>query len=298
MKFSLFMKNNGYKFLLLRLQTKGNYSKKDSEWNYSDIPHLNYVHTKVDGHSFYSDNERIVNLFMQKFGPFSIPVTNYIEHLESDKHFYVMNILGMVVSITTSHKSEGYLKALTNTEYKFYYRSFFEKFFAFLIRFATRRNYKVLMSEDVPMRQQRGNLRKKGIVFLGDKKDKLGFAETENLNEKNVDARNYFKLKKALSIELFKENEKFHIKELFLSFVKNGNEISILGEICQHEGANLQYEKYNKKDQCRAACPWHGMIIRPLKVINSTDKSINYFNYLNQKFSVQIDSNILKVNII
>ena len=94
------------------------------------------------------------------------------------------------------------------------------------------------MSEDVPMRKQRGKLRKKGIVFLGDKKDKLGFSDTENLNEKNVDARNYFKLKKSLSIELFKENEKFHIKELFLSFVKNGNEISILGEICQHDGAN------------------------------------------------------------
>ena len=92
------MERNGYKHLILRLHTIGNYSKKDSEWNYSDIPHLNYVHTKVEGFSFYADNERIVT-FMQRFGPFTIPVTNYIEHTKSDYHFYVMNILGMVVAL-------------------------------------------------------------------------------------------------------------------------------------------------------------------------------------------------------
>ena len=66
MKFYLFMKSNGYKYLSLRLQTTGDYSSRDSEWNYSDIPHLNYVHTKVDGYCFHADNERIINLFMQK----------------------------------------------------------------------------------------------------------------------------------------------------------------------------------------------------------------------------------------
>ena len=82
MKFFLFMKSNGYKYLSLRLQTIGEYSSRDSEWNYSDIPHLNYVHKKVDGYCFHADNERIINLFMQIFGPFSVPVTNYIEHLK------------------------------------------------------------------------------------------------------------------------------------------------------------------------------------------------------------------------
>ena len=106
MSLSRCMKQNGSKLLLLRLKTRGKYSARDSEWNYSDIPHLNYIHTKVDCHTYFSSNERVVNLFMQKFGPFKIPVSTYIEHLETDKHSYVMNILGMVVSVTT-HISEG-----------------------------------------------------------------------------------------------------------------------------------------------------------------------------------------------
>ena len=208
-KHSLFMERIGYKHLILRLHTIGNYSKKDSEWNYSDIPHLNYVHTKVEGFSFYSDNERIVNLFMQRFGPFCVPVTNYIEHLKSDKHFYVMNILGMIVSVTTSHNEKSDLKALTITEYKFYYRSLIEKIFAFVIKFATKRNYKVLMSEDVPMRNQRGNLRNKGLSFLSDNQDKIGFYETEDLSINNVDGRDYFLSKGETNIDIKKQKRDF-----------------------------------------------------------------------------------------
>ena len=47
------MKSNGYKYLSLRLQTIGEYSSRDSEWNYSDIPHLNYVHKKVYNHIIF-----------------------------------------------------------------------------------------------------------------------------------------------------------------------------------------------------------------------------------------------------
>ena len=63
-----------------------------------------------------------------------------------------MNILGLIVSVTTSHKEKTSLKALATTEYKIFYRNWFEKIFAYLIRYATKKNYKVLMSEDVPMR--------------------------------------------------------------------------------------------------------------------------------------------------
>ena len=102
---------------------------------------------------------------MQKFGPFSIPVTNYIEHLQKDEHFYVMNILGLLVSVTTSHKEKTSLKALTTTEYRIFYRNWIEKLFAYFIRFATEKNYKVLMSEDVPMRNQRVFYEKRYKIF-------------------------------------------------------------------------------------------------------------------------------------
>ncbi len=282
------MKKNGYKFLILRLNTIGDYNYRDSEWNYSDIPHLNYVHTKVDGYSFYSDNERIVNMFMQKFGPFCIPVTNYIEHTDMNKHSYVMNILGMVVSVNTTHKSEDNLKAKTTTEYRFFYRNLLEKLAAIAIKFATKKNYKVLMSEDVPMRNQRGFLRKNNISFLSDKYKKIGFSETEDLNRVNVDAKKYFKFKKKTLVDIDFQEGKKHIKELFLTVVNYNNQISLLGDICQHEGANLSFEYDTRLKKCRTACPWHGKVISPLLVINKFDNSNHNFLYLNQRFSAQI----------
>ena len=292
------MKRNGYKYLVLRLNTSGEYSFRDSEWNYSDIPHLNYVHTKVEGYSFYADNERIVNMFMQKFGPFCIPVTNYIEHIDKKKHSYVMNILGMVVSVTTIHQSEDKLKAKTTTEYKFFYRNFLEKLFAIVIKFATKKNYKVLMSEDVPMRIQRGLLRKNKIFFKSDKSNKIGFSETEDLNKVNVDARNFFKFKKSFLVDINFKEEKKHIKDLFLTVINFNNQISLLGDICQHEGANLTYEYNAKIKKCRTACPWHGKVISPLLVINKSDKNNHKFMYLNQKFNAQIISKGLLISII
>ena len=175
MSLAYFMKKQGYKYLYLKRITRGDYAPRDSEWNYSDIPHLNYIHTKVDAYTYFADNDRIVNLFMQRLGPFSVPVSNYIEHLDKEKHTYVMNILGMVVSVTTTHKKATDGKAETLTEYKFYYRSLIEKLIAFVIKNATKKNYKILMSEDKPMRNQRGFLRNIGMIFLVIKKIRLDF---------------------------------------------------------------------------------------------------------------------------
>ena len=290
-----FMKKQGYKYLYLRRITRGDYAPRDSEWNYSDIPHLNYIHTKVDAHTYFADQERIINLFMQKLGPISIPVSNYIEHLEKDKHCYVMNIVGMVVAVTTTHKTASNGKAETLTEYKFYYRSFIEKLFAFLIKTATKKNYKVLMSEDKPMRNQRGFLRNIGITFISDAKDKIGFAETEDLTIKNVDAKNYFKSgeEKLIEIDLNNNIGTYFIKEWFMTIATFDNKISILGNICQHEGAKLNYAYKNEDQTCLAACPWHGKRIAPLITINKARTKIYKFNYLNRNFEAKISNSSL-----
>ena len=297
MNHSSFMRRNGYKYLTLRLNTYGNYSARDSEWNYSDIPHLNYIHTKVEGFTFYASDQRIINQFMQRFGPFSVPVSNYIEHLNKNEHFYVMNILGMVISINTTHNEKERLKAITTTEYKFYYRNIFEKLFAYIIKFSTKKNYKILMSEDKPMRNQRGFLRSKGISFRNDNNNRpIGFSETEDLSIINVDGREYFKLKEKTIINLNMRNNSKHINELFITVVEFENKLALLGDICQHEGANLTYEFDNKHEKCKSACPWHGKLISPLLVINKNDMNKYTFSYLNQKFNARIIDKTLQIN--
>lgn len=293
MTFYSFMKKQGYKCLTLKRVTRGDYSPRDSEWNYSDIPHLNYVHRKVDGHCFHSDSERIINLFMQQLGPFSIPVANYIEHTDKNQHRYWMNIVGMVVGVATTHNSTKGGKSETLTEYKFYYRNFVEKIFAFFIKQATKKNYSVLMSEDVPMRNQRGVLRNLGIKFSSDKKNKIGFEETADLTIKNVDAKGYFKSKKELSFDLNHKLGTYPIDEWFITIASFENKISILGNICQHEGANLNYDYTSEEQTCLAACPWHGKRIAPLITLNKTRTKIYKFNYLNQSFEAKVSKNHL-----
>ena len=70
------------------------------------------------------------------------------------------------------------------------------------------------MSEDVPMRNQRGNLRNKGLSFLSDNQDKIGFYETEDLSINNVDGRDYFLSKGETNIDIKKQKETFRIKDL------------------------------------------------------------------------------------
>lgn len=298
MSLAYFMKKQGYKYLYLKRITRGDYAPRDSEWNYSDIPHLNYIHTKVDAYTYFADNDRIVNLFMQRLGPFSVPVSNYIEHLDKDKHSYVMNILGMVVSVTTTHKKATDGKAETLTEYKFYYRSLIEKLIAFVIKNATKKNYKILMSEDKPMRNQRGFLRNIGMTFLSDKKDKIGFSETEDLNIKNVNGRFYFQGKKQLKIDLRNNSNNIHIKDWHLTLISFDNKISILGDICQHEGANLTYEFSSKLNTCLAACPWHGKRVSPLLILNKYQSGDHIFNYLHQEFEASIKNDVLYIKVI
>ena len=86
MNIKSFLKDAKFKKVSLRLSTSGEYSWKDSEWNYSDVPHLNYVHTKVDGFNQYIGREFISNIFLQKIGPFSIPASISIQHKNAGKH--------------------------------------------------------------------------------------------------------------------------------------------------------------------------------------------------------------------
>ncbi len=295
MSLESFMKKQGYKSLYLRRITTGDYAPRDSEWNYSDIPHLNYIHTKVDGYTYFANDDRIVSLFMQRFGPFSFPISNYIEHLEKNKHSYVMNILGLVVAVKTTHNKETSGKAETLTEYKFYYRSLIEKIFALIIKNATKKNYKVLMSEDKPMRNQRGFLRNMGMTFINDKKDKIGFSETSDLTTKNVDGRLYFQSKKKIKIDLRNKTKNFNIKEWHLTFISFDNKISILGDICQHEGANLNYEFRSTSTTCLAECPWHGKRVAPLLILNRYQSEDHNFNYLNQEFQAGVHNEVLYI---
>ena len=82
-----------------------------------------------------------------------------------------------------------------------------------------------------------------------------------------------------------------------MTLVNSQNQLSILADICQHEGALLKYE-CNLNNRCKSACPWHGKMITPLLVLDKLDANTYQFEYLNQIFSAQILNNKLLINVI
>lgn len=302
-RLKLFLKSNGYKSITLRRQSIGSYHKKDSEWNYSDIPHLNVVHTRVEGYVLSKGREHISSIFLQKIGPISLPARIDIFHEHDYRHIYVMSILSIVVCVETTHE-EGAdeNECITTTNYVFYYKGVPGRVIAILARWATKRNYEILMSEDMPMRRQRGLLRSKGVRFLSDSQKLIGFTDTERLEQCNVDQSSRVSESEGESyiftlseIEKGKDWERF-----FLRIKKSGDQLIIYPTVCEHEGAPLRPQVWSSNENGKSyavSCPWHGKRVRPLVMCKWEHGRKEAFVYCGLNIQAIISANKIEVTV-
>ena len=124
------------------------------------------------------------------------------------------------------------------------------------------RNYDILMSEDTPMRLQRGKLRARGFSF---RQDEEGHSYSDSIQIVKNNLRHPELPAALIKINLSgidgKPNE--HWDETgFRSVVvhRSAGELFISRSICPHEGAAL--DGANCKDD-NLECPWHGRLIKP-----------------------------------
>lgn len=263
-----FLLKSGYKSIGLALDSQGDYMPKDSEWNYSDVLHLEYVHARVLGISLVCDVKHTTSLLIQRIGPFVFPAPLHVVHEEHDCHEYLVTILSLVISIRTKHEPRSGGGCLTTTAYKFYFRDPISRLLAWLARWSARRNYQILMSEDLPMRQQRHRLRELGIVFAYDKKPLIGFSDTLDITENHVDASNLCPVGTNIAIDLVGELGKCQISELLLSIAWNQEVVTVWPLICPHEGAPLSACLSDVTTSIK--CPWHGRRFTPLVQFSRT----------------------------
>lgn len=286
-----FLTRNGYKVLCLELVTKGDYSFKDSEWNYSDIPHLNFIHTKVDGITLSSGQRHVSSIFLQKIGPFRLPVSVCILHSEVGLHTYTMTILNILIHVRTVHQGDD-VRCLTTTTYAFYYRGFFGMLLSRLARIATRSNYRILMSEDVPMRNQRGMLRQRGITFALDKRDLIGFSDTETIHNNNVEANMLRRSSTICEVKLAALSGEAQIDDFLLQISWEQGIVRIFPSICPHEGAPLKmpFPCDNHPNSSILICPWHGRRLAPLLTLNSNISGTYPLEFCRQKIIIELVS--------
>ena len=265
------LEREGLVFSQRTLVQRGNYAPQDADWNYKDIPHLTEVHKLVEAAPAVIEDDLICNYFLQRFGPFRVPlsVTNYA--FSSNSQVYFTAVLVFALVIETSWSSADGIETEVSTTYRLgssrVYRALHP-----LVHFLLKRNYHVLMSADTPMRKQRGKLRQRGYTFAGDSGG-YGFAGTLRLTEENVIAPSIPITTKSIEQlvpfadmqdgqGVFVGSDDFNGVRL----TKIGDDLWAFPRICPHEGASLDECELSLSSEPHLRCPWHGRKITGTKV--------------------------------
>jgi hypothetical protein len=258
---------------MVTVQTEGEYLPTDADWNNKDVPHLNQVHQWVDNVTFVTDRDLQAQVNLQQvLGiPFPVVLVHYDNAPNEQTH--VVTLLAW--TIVTHHEFIPVTATRTRavTSYSVGSTRFWMLFFP-AVRWAIRRNWRQLMSEDVPMRERRGRLRALGYRFRGDDDEIRDFRASlpiasdnvippedgpapEPLGSVRVDALT------GSSWTLLGQTD-----HLGLKLRREGDEVVAYPRMCPHEGADL--DTTPATDGC-LVCPWHGRRLHPVARLDLAD---------------------------
>lgn len=266
-----------FKFIEFSLQTVGDYLPEDVDWNYKDVPHLNIVHSQVDSIQAFIGKKTIATINMQKVFFMTLPLVVYNYEFDENQQIYFTSMGPFIVLIRTEIGIED-SKTFAKTTYCICSNRLLS-FALPVLKTLLTRNYKILMSEDKPMRDRRGVLRKhRHTFFKPDKSYNFDFTTKISLNNIRLSSTDRTVEIDVKSIAFREDGEILGEPEGVLSFVvvKKENESEIWPTTCPHEGAKITPSKCKKY----TTCPWHGRAIKPIgsfysdgrsKLVNSKD---------------------------
>ncbi len=262
------LKNEGLTFKDFTLVHEGDYAVSDADWNYKDVPHLHFVHELVEAVIAVVEDDKIATLNMQKVFGLTLPlaVFNYESGPASQTYYTSWFFWALIVE--TSYEALGPNRTRVRTSYSIGSSRFFSLFFP-LIRWTITRNYENLMSQDIPMRLRRGQLRSWGYSFFKDS-PKYGFEKTIDLTPANVQAPAsgvpFEPREIVLERELPEGGELMVGRDdhMGLRLVRRKGSIQVFPRMCPHEGASL--DELPCLDQ-KVKCRWHGRVFGPLGIL-------------------------------
>jgi nitrite reductase/ring-hydroxylating ferredoxin subunit len=259
---------HGYRFRKVRCEVEGTFQIADVDWNNKDVPHLNEVHAWANDVTCVVEEDLQASISLQKvLGiPFPLALVHYDSAGGHQTHFITV----LAWAIVTEHEFVAVSPTRTRaiTTYAVGANRFWMLFFP-LIRALIRRNYRKLMSEDVPMRERRGRLRSWGYTFRGDEKpardirDSLPVARNNVIPPANGDAPGFDPVAVA---ELTADGTLIGRSDhLGLRLCREGDAVVAYPRMCPHEGADL--DGVTAVDRC-VVCPWHARRIPPSAVLD------------------------------
>jgi len=258
------LEKEGLHFSQFSLTHEGNYTTDDADWNYKDVPHLHHIHQLVEATFATMTDKLITTINVQSVFGLKLPlcVVNY----ESGKNeqTYFTSWLFFVLIVQTKYVELGECKTRVVTTYHVGSPRLLKWCFP-LIRFSIKRNYKDLMSGDIPMRERRGKLRSWGYSFHKDT-DTYSFPKTMEIMQENALPPKTITEPYQIQIndKLPHNGEYFHGRDdhLGLRLVRKDSELYVFSRMCMHEGASLDSSTCSK--EMKLKCPWHGRLHAPL----------------------------------
>ena len=270
------LEKDGLKFSEFTLVHEGNYSPADADWNYKDVPHLHHVHDLVEATIASVSAEEIATINIQKALGMSLPLAVFNYQSTPKTQTYFTTWLFFVLIIETIYEALGPNRTRVSTTYSVGS----SKLLTWLhpgIRWTIKRNYKDLMSQDIPMRTRRGQLRSWGYSFRNpEPSSHYGFEATMDISKSNVvppvNPAGYAPVSIQIEQELPDPSERLIGRDdhLGLRLVRTGNRLSLYPRLCPHEGCSLD-QRVLTNDLTK--CNWHGRLFGPLATIDLSQPS-------------------------
>ena len=283
------MKAEGYFNTQFSIYNYGDYSVKDSDWNYKDVPHLNIVHKNVDCIQAIVDKNFVgsINFLKLPFIGITLPLIFINYEVSESEQVYFSSFGPFMILVKTSASPEG-IKTKVTTEFCILSKRFFV-FLHPIIKKMILKNNKSLMSEDIPMRERRYELRKLKHSFYNPTST-YSFKFTEEIFRANVyieGENNYVDIPYSDLLNSVDGDILGRKSGILSFFVKddNGNK-SVWPTTCPHEGAKMNKDCIVKS---RILCPWHHRRIdRILDFKDKITKIIPSIDYCVEKYENKI----------
>lgn len=259
---------SGYTFLSKSYEKIHGCLATDLDFNYKDVPHLQHVHK--DFYCYFhsiSDKSIVVSRFT-KVLKMKVPITLSSWEPRENEHASLFNLFGFVVITLAKFENIGENESKLITTYNVSHQSkLMLKIIGPIVHYLLKRSYYQILAEDTEIRERRGELRKNGFDFKKSYEGTYRYSETLDIEKKNV----FLKEKnKKVSIKTKINNiVEINTGDLRGVYILKKNDLYYLhNSTCSHEGANL---KNCLQSNNMIKCPWHGKLIKPLKVFNKEE---------------------------
>lgn len=265
-------KKKGFKFRDFEVSDIGDYAPDDADWNYKDVHHLNIVHKTVHGVQAVMTDDVMCNINLQKIPILGLEIPMPLIQYDHSKHNAIyLSVFGpYIVLVNSIFKDFNENQTKVVTKFSVGSKGIF-RILNPLIEHVIKKNNKILMNDDLPMRNRRGELRKINHLFHKTT-EKYSFEFSENIERANVflnnEENNILKIEKKIIDDASDGDIIGKANGVLSFFVTEGADgfKRVWPSTCSHEGARLN-RKCLKTNYL--LCPWHNRKINPLMIIKN-----------------------------